>query len=205
MAEPVILARKILSCVARVGQRFGAGHVTNVLRGSDGEQVADARPRGLEHVRPAARVRRSTKCAATSISCWRTALLRADRRRVSSAAADRRRRRDDEAAERAAATSRWRDSAGRRRAERRRASRIEVRVLGRRRSDRSSSGCAPCVWRSRVRAACRRTSSFTTRRCASWRASNHDRWPSSAGVYGMGAKKIDALGGVILETIRASA
>src|SRR5262245_28851238 len=38
--EPVVLARKILSCVARVGQRFGAAHVTNVLRGSDAEQVA---------------------------------------------------------------------------------------------------------------------------------------------------------------------
>jgi ATP-dependent DNA helicase RecQ len=33
-AEPVVLARKILSCVARVGQRFGAAHVTNVLRGT---------------------------------------------------------------------------------------------------------------------------------------------------------------------------
>ena len=33
------VARKILSCVARVGQRFGAAHVTNVLRGSDSEQV----------------------------------------------------------------------------------------------------------------------------------------------------------------------
>ena len=36
------LARKILSCVARVGQRFGAAHVTNVLRGSDSEQVRRA-------------------------------------------------------------------------------------------------------------------------------------------------------------------
>jgi ATP-dependent DNA helicase RecQ len=33
------VARKILSCVARVGQRFGAGHVANVLCGSDSEQV----------------------------------------------------------------------------------------------------------------------------------------------------------------------
>ncbi len=39
VAEAVPVARKILSCVARVGQRFGAGHVTNVLRGSDSEQV----------------------------------------------------------------------------------------------------------------------------------------------------------------------
>jgi ATP-dependent DNA helicase RecQ len=37
--EPVTVARKVLSCVARVGQRFGAAHVTNVLRGSDSEQV----------------------------------------------------------------------------------------------------------------------------------------------------------------------
>jgi ATP-dependent DNA helicase RecQ len=38
--EPVVVARKVLSCVARVGQRFGAGHVTNVLRGADTEQVS---------------------------------------------------------------------------------------------------------------------------------------------------------------------
>jgi ATP-dependent DNA helicase RecQ len=40
VAEPVMLARKILSCVARVGQRFGAAHVTNVLRGRESEQVS---------------------------------------------------------------------------------------------------------------------------------------------------------------------
>jgi ATP-dependent DNA helicase RecQ len=39
VADAVTVARKVLSCVARVGQRFGAGHVTNVLRGSDSEQV----------------------------------------------------------------------------------------------------------------------------------------------------------------------
>ena len=33
------LARKILSCVARVGQRFGAAHVTSVLRGNATEAV----------------------------------------------------------------------------------------------------------------------------------------------------------------------
>jgi ATP-dependent DNA helicase RecQ len=37
--EPALLARKVLSCVARVGQRFGALHVTNVLRGATTEQV----------------------------------------------------------------------------------------------------------------------------------------------------------------------
>jgi ATP-dependent DNA helicase RecQ len=39
VAEPTVLARKILSCVARVGQRFGAGHVTTVLRGQANEAV----------------------------------------------------------------------------------------------------------------------------------------------------------------------
>ena len=39
MTEPVTIARKILSCVARVGQRFGAAHVANILCGSESEQV----------------------------------------------------------------------------------------------------------------------------------------------------------------------
>jgi ATP-dependent DNA helicase RecQ len=38
-ADPVALARKILSCVARVGQRFGATHIASVLRGQATEQV----------------------------------------------------------------------------------------------------------------------------------------------------------------------
>jgi ATP-dependent DNA helicase RecQ len=37
--EPVVLARKILSCVMRVGQRFGATHVASVLRGHASDQV----------------------------------------------------------------------------------------------------------------------------------------------------------------------
>jgi ATP-dependent DNA helicase RecQ len=39
VAEPATVARKILSTVARVGQRFGAAHVTNILRGSESEGV----------------------------------------------------------------------------------------------------------------------------------------------------------------------
>jgi ATP-dependent DNA helicase RecQ len=39
IADPIPLARKILSSVARVGQRFGAAHVANVLRGQSSEQV----------------------------------------------------------------------------------------------------------------------------------------------------------------------
>jgi ATP-dependent DNA helicase RecQ len=45
--DAVTLARKILSAVARVGQRFGAAHVTNVLRGADSELV---RARGHEQL-----------------------------------------------------------------------------------------------------------------------------------------------------------
>ena len=43
VGEAAVLARKILSCVARVGQRFGASHVANVLCGSENEQVLSRR------------------------------------------------------------------------------------------------------------------------------------------------------------------
>jgi ATP-dependent DNA helicase RecQ len=36
---PTLLARQILSCVVRVGQRFGATHVASVLRGHASEQI----------------------------------------------------------------------------------------------------------------------------------------------------------------------
>ena len=39
VSDAVTLARKILSCVARVGQRYGAGYVAAVLRGNETEQV----------------------------------------------------------------------------------------------------------------------------------------------------------------------
>jgi ATP-dependent DNA helicase RecQ len=39
VAAPVVVARQILSCVARVGQRLGATHVANVLRGHASDQV----------------------------------------------------------------------------------------------------------------------------------------------------------------------
>jgi ATP-dependent DNA helicase RecQ len=39
VGDAIVIARKILSCVARVGQRFGAAHVANILCGSESEQV----------------------------------------------------------------------------------------------------------------------------------------------------------------------
>ncbi len=41
--DPIVVARKVLSCVARVGQRFGIAHVANVLCGSDTEPVTSRR------------------------------------------------------------------------------------------------------------------------------------------------------------------
>ena len=41
------IARKILSTVARVGQRFGAAHVTNILRGSESDTVTSRGHQGL--------------------------------------------------------------------------------------------------------------------------------------------------------------
>jgi len=37
--DGTVAAQKVLSCVFRTGQRFGAGHVTDVLRGRDTEKV----------------------------------------------------------------------------------------------------------------------------------------------------------------------
>src|SRR5262249_12206028 len=42
--EAVVVAQKILSCVARVQERFGAGHVISVLRGENTEKVRKFQP-----------------------------------------------------------------------------------------------------------------------------------------------------------------
>jgi ATP-dependent DNA helicase RecQ len=39
VADAVVIAQKILSCVARVQERFGIGHVIDVLRGSESEKI----------------------------------------------------------------------------------------------------------------------------------------------------------------------
>ncbi|HZP91904.1 MAG TPA: RecQ family ATP-dependent DNA helicase, partial [Burkholderiales bacterium] len=44
VSEATVIAQKILSCVVRVGQRFGVGHVIAVLRGEDTDRI-----RGLGH------------------------------------------------------------------------------------------------------------------------------------------------------------
>jgi ATP-dependent DNA helicase RecQ len=62
VADATNVARKVLSCVARVGQRFGAAHVANVLCGSESELVSARRHHelstfGLLRGAPAAEVR----------------------------------------------------------------------------------------------------------------------------------------------------
>src|SRR4051812_22881914 len=47
IGDPATLARKILSCVVRVGQRFGAAHVTSVLRGQSTDAVTSRRHEAL--------------------------------------------------------------------------------------------------------------------------------------------------------------
>jgi ATP-dependent DNA helicase RecQ len=46
-SDPIVIARKVLSCVARVGQRFGVAHVANVLCGKDNDQVTTRRHQEL--------------------------------------------------------------------------------------------------------------------------------------------------------------
>jgi len=47
IAEATVIAQKILSCVARVEQRFGVGHVTDVLMGADTEMIRRCRHQQL--------------------------------------------------------------------------------------------------------------------------------------------------------------
>jgi ATP-dependent DNA helicase RecQ len=47
IAEATVIAQKILSCVARVEQRFGVGHVADVLLGADTEMIRRCRHQQL--------------------------------------------------------------------------------------------------------------------------------------------------------------
>ena len=41
MEDATVIAQKVLSCIARTGQRFGIGHVVDVLTGADSERVRE--------------------------------------------------------------------------------------------------------------------------------------------------------------------
>ena len=85
--DAVTLARKVLSAVARVGQRFGIMHVANVLRGAETEQMAATRTRDAQCLRAAARgIDRRGAWLYRAAGRWRKAC--SDRRRVPGVAAD---------------------------------------------------------------------------------------------------------------------
>ena len=175
----------------------------NVLRGSDSEQVVARGHRqlsdfGLLRDAPIDEVRGYIDQLAGARSAA------ANRRSVSGAAADRRWRRFDEGRAGAGRISRWRVSGSRRRASAARDRGVEAESWEG--VDRDcSSGCEPAPARSR---ATRGVPPYVIFHDTTLRELARVKPRSLAelsGVYGMGAKKIDALGGVILETIRASA
>src|SRR5262245_40402518 len=202
VAEPVVLARKILSCVARVGQRFGAAHVTNVLRGSDAEQVAARghtslstfgllRDASIDEVRGYIDQLLAHGFLQQTDDAYPVLRLTADGVKVMkdtevpsdlSLARQRRPDRGRTAPRSRIEVESW-EGVDRPLFDRLRAMRLEIA--------RSRSVPPYVIFHD-----------STLRELAR-------RKPRSiaelAGVYGMGAKKIDALGGLILETIRAGA
>ena len=200
ITEPVVLARKILSCVARVGQRFGATHVANVLRGSDSEQVAARghshlstfgllRDASIDEVRgyidqllahgllqqtddnyPVLRLTLDGVAVMKDATAARELSLARQRRVVKGRSAPRARIEIES----------WQD-VDRSLFERLRAMRLEIA---------RSRGVPPYVI----------FHDSTLRELARVKPRS---LPELAGIYGMGARKIDALGGVVLETINA--
>ena len=71
VAEPSPWRAKSCRASRAWGNASVPAHVANVLRGSETEQVARTRPRTVVYVWPAARLPRSTKSVATSISSCR--------------------------------------------------------------------------------------------------------------------------------------
>ena len=163
--------------VARVGQRFGAAHVTNVLRGSDSEQV---RSRGHHELSVFGLMKDATidelrgyidqllahgllqqggdEYPILQITAEGLALLK-DAGAAPELSLARQKRPDRRLPKRAARRDRRRGKAS---------------------IASCSKSCACCAWRSRAGAACRRTSSSTTRRCGRSRGRSRRRRTSCA-------------------------
>lgn len=47
LEDATVTAQKVLSCVARAGQRFGVGHIVDILRGSESERILHFRHHDL--------------------------------------------------------------------------------------------------------------------------------------------------------------
>ena len=178
VTEPVMLARKILSCVARVGQRFGATHVTNVLRGSESDAISARRHdqlstfgllkdmsvpevRGYIEQLSGLGLLRQTDSEFPVLELTEdgvTLLKNAD----------------------AQPGLVWRGNGARARTALRSAYVASRPKPGRTSTAISSSACAQFAWRSHARAAFHRTSSSTTPPCATWHACGRRRWKRCA-------------------------
>ena len=179
VVDPIVVARKVLSCVARVGQRFGVAHVANVLCGSDTEAITSRRHHelttyGLLRDAPSPEVRgyveqliahgflRQTDDAfpVVALTARGVALMKDPASASDLALARQRRPVKGKVQKRSRIESEsWQD--------------VDRDLFDRLRE--------PCGSRSRAPAAFPLTSSSTTRRCAKWRGSVRRRSASCTG------------------------
>ena len=169
------------------GQRFGAGHLIDVLRGEATDKVAQCGHDQLTTFGIGARAQRA-RMARHPAPVHRARPARGRPRRLRHAAADRREPRGAEGrAQRGAARL------ARAEAQRADVPRAAVESLAGPAHARCSSGCAPGGSRPRAATACRPMSSSTTPRCARSRARGPRRSTRCA-ASGVGARKLEAYG-----------
>jgi superfamily II DNA helicase RecQ len=184
LPEALVVAQKILSCVVKTGQHFGAAHVTDVLRGAKTEKIRQTGHDLQSTYGLLASERRATSARGSSSSSGR-------------APAPRRRTVPTLFLSKAASRSEGRTRGGPARAreagvgcrERSPRFRRRRRAISRKASlpDRSSSDCASCADRSLASAA-PPASSSTTRRCLDGREEAADAEELRA-IKGVGDKK----------------
>ena len=179
--DGTVEAQKLLSCVYRTGQRFGAAHVIDVLRGRDTEKV-----RRFRHERLSTFGIGGDR----SLAQWRSILrqvmvqghLRSDAERYGALRLTPRSRPLLRGEERI----RLREDASVKRAARRRVPPPpgHPHIKSRQRTSRCGKPCANCACRFAAKPACRPTSSSTTRRSGRWSGCARRRrrtcWPCKA-------------------------
>ena len=196
--EPIVLARKILSCVARVGQRFGSTHVASVLRGQTSEQVlarghdrlttfgllpdaSVAEVRGyIEQLLGAGLLRQTDDVPGRGAHPQRIGALERSGKQPRTGA------RPPAAATKGRTTHAVSRRGG---------------IVERRRSQPLRTAACAVRLKLRARAASLRMSSSMTRRCARWHAPQPTSMDALLTVKGVGARKADDLGAA-LEAIR---
>ena len=202
--DGTVPAQKLLSAVVRLDQRrqrYGAGHVIDILLGNETAAGQAARPHDADGVRDRRRPR-PRGVARRRPAAPRAAAARGRHGRLRHARGHRGLRRG------AARQPDGRAAAGGPPVTRGRARR--ARPAGPRPRDavpldgageERSSGCAPGGPRRPRRPASRRTSSSTTPPCARSRRRCRESLDALAGVSGVGAGKLDKWGAAVLETV----